>query len=273
MELKIQVAQHISKRARRITANNPGFFTGPGTNTYLLGGKKVIVVDPGPAIEDHYNTIINATKKIEAIIVTHTHLDHSPAAKLLGDRLGIPIYGLKSNQPYQDRSFNPTSSLHDGQIFETSECTLRVIHTPGHAENHICLLLIEENLLLSGDHIMQGSTVVIRPPDGNMRHYLSSLKKLKHFEISNIAPGHGNIINTPKETIEWIISHRIDRENKILNCLKTLGERDLDSLTPSVYDDIDLSLHRFAKWSLEAHLIKLVEDKVVAINQNKYYIP
>ena len=121
MELKTGLIQHISKRTRRITANNPGVFTGPGTNTYLLGDDEVVVIDPGPALETHYDTIIGAAKTIKAVIVTHTHLDHSPGAKLYNDRLGIPIYGIKSEQPYQDRSFNPTYHLEDGQVFETSK--------------------------------------------------------------------------------------------------------------------------------------------------------
>ena len=120
---------------------------------------------------------------------------------------------------------------------------------------------------------MQGSTVVIRPPDGNMRHYLSSLEKLKCFDISNIAPGHGSIINTPKKTIDWIINHRLNRENKILNCLKSLGKGNVDSLVSLVYDDVESSLHPFAKWSLSAHLIKLLEEQIIDISKNQYYIP
>ena len=264
--------QTLSPLVRRITANNPGVFTGSGTNTYLLGQDEVTVIDPGPAVEEHCETIIQSAKRIGKIIVTHTHLDHSPGAKILGDKLDVPIYGLVSENLHQDTSFKPTDTLKDGEVIETPEFCLTVLHTPGHASNHFCFILENEGMLFSGDHIMDGSTVVIRPPDGNMRHYLDSLKKLKKYPIQSIAPGHGNIIHNPLSMVDWILQHRIDRENKIFDTLTSIKHGNAHSMVSLVYDDVDASLHPFAKWSLEAHLIKLFEEHKISLRGDQYYI-
>ena len=165
----------------KITAPNPGIFTGGGTNTYLIGREDVTLVDPGPNISEHIDEIIRAADgRIKRILVTHTHTDHSPAALPLSKLLDVPMYGrlVDGESSWEDETFIPDIVLSDKDILETEECTIEVIHTPGHASNHLCFLIRDIKCLLTGDHIMDGSTVVIGPPDGNMTSYINSLEKL-----------------------------------------------------------------------------------------------
>ena len=253
----------ISPLIRRITAGNASVFTGPGTNTYLIGKEEITVLDPGPAMDSHIDAITSAKGKIKQIVVTHTHPDHSPGVKLLQERIDVPAYGmLTETSKGQDRSFNPDKILKDGDTFEETEFTLKVVHTPGHASNHLCYILEEEEFIFTGDHIMNGSTVVIGPPDGNMKQYLDSLEKLKNFKLSKIAPGHGEVLDSPHEVAEWIINHRLQREGKVAEALKEATKGNPESLVARVYDDVDSSLFPIAKASLLAHLIKLEEDNI-----------
>ena len=255
----------ISPLIRRITAGNASVFTGPGTNTYLIGIEEITVLDPGPAMDSHIDAITSAKGKIKQIVVTHTHPDHSPGVRLLQERMDVPAYGmLTETSKGQDRSFNPDKILKDGDIFEEIEFTLKVVHTPGHASNHLCYILEEEEFIFTGDHIMNGSTVVIGPPDGNMKQYLDSLEKLKQFKLSKIAPGHGEVLDSPHEVAEWIINHRLQREGKVAEALKEATKGNPESLVARVYDDVDSSLFPIAKASLLAHLIKLEEDNIAS---------
>ena len=261
----------ISPLIRRITAGNASVFTGPGTNTYLIGNEEITVLDPGPAMDSHIDAITSAKGKIKQIVVTHTHPDHSPGVRLLQERLDVPAYGmLTETSKGQDRSFKPDKILKDGDMFEETEFTLKVVHTPGHASNHLCYILEEEEFIFTGDHIMNGSTVVIGPPDGNMKQYLDSLEKLKQFKLSKIAPGHGEVLDSPYEVAEWIINHRLQREEKVATALKEATKGNPESLVSRVYDDVDSSLFPIAKASLLAHLIKLEEDNVASKEGDDY---
>jgi len=265
-----QVVQ-ISPLIRRITAGNGSVFTGPGTNTYLVGHEEVTVIDPGPAMEQHIEAILSASKNIKQILVTHTHPDHSPGVRLLKKELDIPAYGMLTNtSKNQDTSFNPERILEDEELFEEEEYTLEVVHTPGHASNHLCFILKEEKFIFTGDHIMNGSTVVIGPPDGNMKQYIESLEKLKNYEIEKIAPGHGEVLESPHQVADWIINHRLEREKKVFEALKKVTRGTPDTLVEKVYDDVDSSLFPIAKASLLAHLIKLEEDKVIVRSGDEY---
>ena len=249
---------------RRITAGNGSVFTGPGTNTYLVGNEEVTVIDPGPAMEKHIDIIIKNAKNIKQILVTHTHPDHSPGTRLLIEKLEVPSYGMiTTSTKNQDTTFKPRRILTDGELIEEKEFTLEVVHTPGHASNHLCFVLKEEKYLFSGDHIMSGSTVVIGPPDGNMKQYIESLEKLKKHDVEKIAPGHGDILDNPHQVADWIISHRLEREKKVFEALKDVSRGTPDSLVEKVYADVDSSLFPIAKASLLAHLIKLEEDQVI----------
>ncbi|MDA9932886.1 MBL fold metallo-hydrolase [Gammaproteobacteria bacterium] len=259
----------------KITAPNPGVFTGGGTNTYLIGKDDITLVDPGPNISEHLNEIIKAGDgKIKRIFVTHTHKDHSPAALPLSKTLNVPMYGrlVDGESSWEDETFIPDIVLNDKDIIETDEYTLEVIHTPGHASNHLCFLIKDTKCLLTGDHIMDGSTVVIGPPDGNMKSYINSLEKLLDFDIDCFAPGHGNYIHEPEKTIQSIIRHRLTREGKALRKLGEAGISSLDELTKLVYDDVSELLHPIAKYSLEAHLLKLIDEKKVKLDKDIFEI-
>ena len=165
-------------------------FTGPGTNSYLLGENEVTVIDPGPPMVNHIEDLISLTgKSLKQILITHTHPDHSPGASILKEMTGVPLYGLTTESSRKrDEEIDIDKILNHGDQIKTSEYSIEVIHTPGHASNHLCYFLIDENTLFTGDHIMEGSTVVIAPPDGNMREYLESLELLREYPIKTIAP-------------------------------------------------------------------------------------
>ena len=265
------VPQQVTPLVRRITAGNSGIFTGPGTNTYLIGNDEVTVIDPGPALPDHIEAIVQTSTDIKQILLTHTHPDHSPGTKLLQDKIGVPVFALiTESSKDQDTTFTPERVLIDGENLNSKNYTIEVIHTPGHASNHLCYLLKEEKLLFTGDHIMDGSTVVISPPDGNMQEYIDSLLKLKKYDLNKIAPGHGELMDDPYATVEWIIQHRIERESKVIEALQLQKSGDLDTLVKDVYSDVDPMLHPIAKWSLESHLIKLINDGVAKRTNNKF---
>ena len=257
------VVVQLSDKLRRITAPNPGFMTGPGTNTYLLGaGEDIAVIDPGPAIDAHIGAVRAAAgARIRWILVTHTHMDHSPAAALLQAKTGAQLMGMPPPSfGSQDQSFRPERVLAHGERLELGGCALRVIHAPGHASNQLCYLFEEERLLFTGDHVMQGSTVVINPPDGDMRVYLDSLRQLQAEDIAWFAPGHGFLMDKPQEVLERLLIHRLARENKVFNAVREAGTATLEYLLPVVYDDVSARLYPVASRSLLAHLIKLKDE-------------
>jgi len=251
----------LSDRVARLTAPNPSVMTGPGTNTYFIGDAAtgIAVIDPGPLDEAHVARIVEAAPgPIRWILCTHTHVDHSPGAALLKERTQAPTYGMVALNPErQDQTFVPDHALVEGERLEIAGVTLRVLHTPGHASNQLCYLLEEERMLFTGDHIMQGSTVVINPPDGNMSQYFASLARLFGEDIEWLAPGHGFLMERPHEVVERLILHRQNRENKIVNALRSLRQGSVEALVPTVYDDTPERMHRLAARSLLAHLYKL----------------
>jgi len=265
------IPKQITPLVRRITAGNPGMFTGPGTNTYLIGDEEVTVIDPGPALHEHIEVIIQASANIKQILLTHTHPDHSPGTRLLQDNIDVPVFALiTESSKDQDITFTPERILIDGEIIANEYYSIEVIHTPGHASNHLCYLLKDEKLLFTGDHIMDGSTVVIAPPDGSMQDYIDSLAKLKEYDLNKIAPGHGELIDEPYAVVDWIIKHRFERESKVIDVLKQHNSGDLNTLVKDIYADVDSMLHPVAKWSLESHLIKLMDEGVVTRKNDKF---
>jgi len=252
----------IAPGIRRLVANNASYLTGPGTNTYLIGRESHIVLDPGPIDALHVERILTATaRKISAVLVTHTHRDHSPAAAMLADITGARLLGRPPpDDSHQDTTFTPSTLLSDGDEVEIDGLRLRAVHTPGHASNHLCYVIDDMGLIFTGDHLMQGSTVVIAPPDGNMRQYLQSLHRLREEPVSRIAPGHGSTIEDAQAEIARIVAHRLQREAKVIACLAAAGIAGIDGLLSSVYADVDPSLHALARSSLLAHLIKLEEE-------------
>ena len=262
MSLTSGQLDEIAPGVRRLVARNPGFMTGPGTNTYLVGTQRCAVIDPGPHDLVHIERILEAAGgRVSSILATHTHPDHSPAVAALAQSTGAEVLGRGAPvHGRQDATFAPTRVLNDGDVVRVGDMTLRAIHTPGHASNHVCYLLEGSGMLFSGDHVMQGSTVVIGPPDGNMQLYLQSLARLQREPVTRIAPGHGTVIEDAQSEVTRLIAHRLQREAKVVERLRRAGRATIDVLVTSVYDDVDSRLHPVAKGSLLAHLLKLEAD-------------
>jgi glyoxylase-like metal-dependent hydrolase (beta-lactamase superfamily II) len=251
-----EVASALSPYIRRIVADNPGAMTGPGTNTYLVGIDEIAVIDPGPATDQHLDAIAGCGgDRIRWILLTHTHPDHSPGAVPLRDRTGAEICA------FDDRDDVPVDRrLADGDTIEATEFRIRAIHTPGHSSNHLCYLLEEERTLFSGDHVMDGSTVVIAPPDGDMAAYLESLDKIRIKRLKAIAPGHGHLITDPLERIDAYVEHRLAREAQIVEAVDAAGTTTIGDLVASIYPDLIDELVPRAAQSVHAHLRKLADE-------------
>jgi glyoxylase-like metal-dependent hydrolase (beta-lactamase superfamily II) len=229
--------------------------TGPGTNTYLVGIDDVAVIDPGPDEPSHLDAIAAcAAGRVRWILVTHTHPDHAPGAAGLRDRTGAEVLGFDARD-----GFEPDTVIAEGFRLESRDFALTAVHTPGHASNHLCYLLEEDQLLFSGDHVMQGSTVVIRPPDGDMLAYLDSLRRLLTMPIGAIAPGHGHVIDDPRSAVSAYLTHRAEREGEILAALAA-GDRSIDEIVARVYAAVAPELHPVARHSVHAHLLKLAAE-------------
>jgi len=255
--------RQLSELVRCVTAPNPGVMTGPGTNTYIVGDRELAVIDPGPESAAHLAVLLEAARgKLKWILCTHTHRDHSPCAHALKRATGAEILGFATvpDDGRQDTEFKPDRALVEGDTLATAEFTLRAVHTPGHASNHLCYLLEGAALLFTGDHVMQGSTVVIAPPDGDMTAYFASLERLLSLQLSAIAPGHGRVIDKPHDEVRRLIAHRLKREQKVMDAVSRANSPTLDELLPLVYDDVPERIHPVARRSLAAHLIKLERD-------------
>jgi glyoxylase-like metal-dependent hydrolase (beta-lactamase superfamily II) len=253
----------LSPLVRRITAPNPSVMTGPGTNTYLVGTEAVAVVDPGPAIDSHIEAILAAAgDRIKWVLVTHTHADHSPAAQAIIAATGaVPIGNvMHPDDGHQDISFQVERNVVHSELIHGPDFTLEAIFTPGHIGNHFCYLLQEEGLLFSGDHMMEGVSVVILPPSGDLKDFLQSLDLLGSYPIAAIAPAHGHVMDDPALEIRKLIKHRLYREQKVIAALEITGEASLQALLPHAYDDTHSSLHKVAQYSLWAHLLKLERE-------------
>jgi glyoxylase-like metal-dependent hydrolase (beta-lactamase superfamily II)/8-oxo-dGTP pyrophosphatase MutT (NUDIX family) len=268
----------LSPRVLRVTADNGSQMTGPGTNSYFIGapgGDSWALLDPGPDEAGHVQALLrHAPGRITRIVVTHTHKDHSPAAAAIAAATGAPTFGQVAAHPeWQDTDFRPTHTLADGDVLALGEgVTLRAVHTPGHASNHLCFLLEEERLLFTGDHLMQGSTVVINPPDGDMAAYLASLRKLLDIPLDWLAPGHGFLIDEPHAVVHKTIAHRLAREAKVLAAVQAQGPADEAALLATVYADTPARLHAVALRSLRAHLGKLRDDGAVAAHDGRWAV-
>lgn len=252
------VASALSPLVRRIVANNPGMMTGPGTNTYLVGIDEIVVIDPGPDDAAHLDAIAGCGgDRIRWIVCTHTHVDHFSGVAGLKERTGAEVLAFDARDGLEiDRA------LGDGDLIEATEFVLRAVHTPGHASNHLCFLLGQERMLFSGDHIMEGSTVVIRPPDGDMAAYIEQLERLKGLRprLRSIAPGHGHLIEQPMAKIDEYLQHRAMREQQILEALRAAGTTSIDAIVQQLYTDTPEELLPMAACTVWAHLLKLKDE-------------
>ncbi len=268
-------AERLSPLITRVLCENPSPFTYTGTGTYLVGsGANLAVIDPGPMMPEHGEAILRAAgdTTISHILVTHTHIDHSPLSSWLSERTGAPTYAFSAHgagrkgglegedvEAGADTSFMPDHQVSDGQVFDGDGWTLRAIHTPGHTANHLCFMLEEEKAIFVGDHIMGWATTVIAPPDGDMRAYFASLKRVMKENPSFLYPTHGPRIENPTPFVRGIITHRRMREGQILKHLED-GPMDINMMVSRMYKDIDPRLHPAAARSVLGHLIALCDE-------------
>jgi glyoxylase-like metal-dependent hydrolase (beta-lactamase superfamily II) len=253
---------------RRVLAANPSAFTFTGTQSYVVGaGDTVAVIDPGPLEDDHVDALVATIggARVGAIVCTHTHKDHSPAAAPLAQRTGAPIIGcaplsLSDDGPRSDASFDPTYApdrvLTDGEVLEGDGWTLTAIATPGHTSNHLCFALEQSGALFTGDHVMGWSTSVVSPPDGDMTAYMASLQKLHDRQDRIYYPAHGPAVTKPRQLVRGMIGHRRQRENQILRQLEG-GAIGISAMVPQMYKGVDRRLWPAAERSVLAHLIDL----------------
>ncbi|RVU37802.1 MBL fold metallo-hydrolase [Hwanghaeella grinnelliae] len=263
---------------RRLVVENPSRFTFHGTGIYVVGTGEVAVVDPGPKSRSTIQTLLAALKgeTVSSILVTHTHLDHSPAAAELQELTGAPTFGFGPHgggmvdrdtvEEGADHSFDPDHRLEDGEAIGGKNWTLHAVHTPGHTSNHMCYAFQELNALLSGDHVMGWSTTVVSPPDGNMADYMASLEKLRDRPEETYWPTHGPAIHGAHSFIDHLYEHRLDRERQVLACL-TDGLTTIDRMVPRMYAGIPTELYPAAARSVLAHLLKLVTEGLVATDE------
>jgi len=249
----------------RVLANNPGPFTGPGTNTWVLddGQGRVVIIDPGPVDTRHAKAIVEAIegREVQSVLVTHTHSDHAPLANPLARDLGVPAVGHAPGP-----NFEPDIRLLDGARLDVGSLELRVIQTPGHADDHLCFRA--GNALFTGDHIMGGSSVMVE----DMGSYLTSLEKLRGTGLERLHPGHGDEMGDPDSVIDWYLAHRMQRHEEILAAISS-GADTVPDIVAVVYADVHPSLHPLAARSVQAHVtllsdqgrIALAGDRVVAV--------
>lgn len=271
-------AVHVEPGIQRITAPNESAFTFRGTNTYILGEDEVAVIDPGPAIDSHYDLLIETLKgrSVTHIIVTHTHMDHSPLAAPLKEATGAPIYAegphrdsrelhlgeVNSLDAAADREFKADVELDDGDIIEGKGWKLETILTPGHTKNHACFALCDTHMLFSGDHVMSWATSIVAPPDGSMSDYMQSLSILMDRKETEYLPGHGGRVEKAPEFVRALRAHRKMRETAILSRIRS-GDTTIPEIVQVIYKDTDPRLHGAAGLSVFAHIEDLVKQEKV----------
>lgn len=252
-------------RIDRILANNPGPFTGPGTNTWVLddGGGSVVVIDPGPVDSKHAKAIMEdvGVRSLVAVLVTHTHSDHAPLANPLARDMGVPAVGYASGP-----SFEPDIRLLEGARFDVGDLGLEVIHTPGHSDDHLCFRV--GDVLFTGDHIMGGSSVMVE----DMGSYMRSLEKLRDTGLEHLYPGHGEVMDDPGAVIDWYLAHRRQRHEQIYQAIKQ-GAETIPEIVEIVYADVAPSLHPLAARSVEAHVTLLRDEDRIALQGDHMVVP
>ncbi|MAP93414.1 MAG: MBL fold metallo-hydrolase [Ponticaulis sp.] len=280
MDFEYGQVTEMSPLIRRVIANNPGSFTYTGTGVYIIGRGTVAVIDPGPINADHFDALKAALEgeTISHVLVTHSHMDHSPLAHPLAEWAGCQVYAKGPAIPTEsevrmeagdDLNFRPHVTISDGFTVSGPGWTVEAIETPGHTSNHVCYALNEENALFSGDHIMGWSTTVISPPDGDMGDYLTSLEKVRDRRFDIIFPTHGPpVTEAPSDFIQAYIDHRKARETAILDRMRS-GDTSIPQMVKTIYAEVDPRLHPAACHSVLGHMIHLVERGAVSVSGPK----
>lgn len=279
-EIEHGVADEVSPLVRRVVAPNPSHFTFRGTCTYIIGRGEVAVIDPGPDHEGHIEAILAALagrgERVSHILVSHTHRDHSPGARLLKERTGATVYaagphgegpgaaasGEARLDAAGDMEFDPDVRVGHGQTIEADGFSFECVFTPGHTSNHMCFALREERTLFTGDHVMGWSTSVVAPPDGNMGDYMASLELLTRRDDTVYWPGHGGPVANPNRFVRAFITHRRMRENAILRRLAA-GDRTIPEIVTRIYEGLPAGLKTAAGLSVLAHLEDLIARGMV----------
>lgn len=241
----------------RVGANNPGPLTGPGTNTWIFGQGEVVVIDPGPLMEDHLGKVAKTAAsvgRVAAVICTHHHLDHREGADRLCQLTGAPLalFHTAADRPGQ-------LPLYDGDRILAGTAELVALHTPGHARDHLCLLAERERVLFTGDHVLSGTTSMIWPPDGDMSAYMQSLERLLELAVDRLLPGHGEPITDPKVAVASLIAHRLEREAQVLGTLRG-GPARPQELVPLLYASYPKDVWDAAAQTTLAHCLKLAAE-------------
>jgi glyoxylase-like metal-dependent hydrolase (beta-lactamase superfamily II) len=278
------VAEQVTPLIRRVVADNPSKFTYRGTGTYVVGHGQVAVIDPGPVMDSHREAlaVTLAEDEVTHVLVTHCHADHSPLAAWLHAHTGAPRLAFGPHgaidpsddvvtEEAVDTAFAPDVRLADGDVVQGPGWTIEALHTPGHTSNHLCFALHEERALFTGDHVMGWSTTVIAPPDGDMRAYLASLRRLLGRDESVYWPTHGGPITEPEPFVKAYLAHRLEREAQVLACVRD-GIGEIPAIVAKLYEDVPEMLHAAAGRSVLAHLIKLVDDGLVADAGGAYIV-
>ena len=273
----------VSPLIRRVIAGNPGPFTFTGTGTYLVGRGEVAVIDPGPVLPAHLSAILEAVRgeRVTTILATHTHLDHSPLSAALAKETGAEIRGLPAPHVADpavkldeghDHAFAPDRRIADGDRITGPGWTLEAVTTPGHASNHVCYALLEENALFSGDHVMGWSTTVVSPPDGDMGDYYRSLDKVAARGFERLWPTHGPPVEDVAPFLAAYRAHRLERERQILEQVAA-GRGLIGEMVPVIYAAVDPRLHPAAAHSVLAHLLHLERSGQAARHGERWVIP
>jgi len=276
------VAQTLEPLVARVLADNPSPFTNTGTQTHLVGTADLAVIDPGPDDAAHVEMLLRAIdgRRVTAIVITHTHRDHSPASRALKVATGAPIVGcaplaLEDLGPRADASFDfdhaPDRVLAEGESVRGEGWTLEAIATPGHTSNHLCFALPETKALFSGDHVMGWSTTIVSPPDGDMAAYMASLDKLMRRDDRIYYPAHGDPVENPQRLVRGMMGHRKQREGQILRLLRERA-RPIPAMVERMYVGLDPRLFPAAERSVLAHLIDLEQRALVAQEGERWKI-
>ena len=266
--------EQVSPLLRRWVTDNPGPFTFTGTCVYIVGKRKVCVIDPGRGIDGEAEALVKALgqEEVADILVTHTHRDHSPGARRLKALTDAPISGCTAHWSARslnigersildasaDRDHAPDRAMQENDTLEGSGFRLVAIETPGHTMNHLCFALPEENALISGDHVMAWSTSIVAPPDGSMGAYMASLDKLRDRTETIYWPGHGGPVTDPQRFVRGLLGHRRMRESSIVAALR-IRPMTIPELVAQLYVGVAPHLHGAAGLSVFAHLEDLVE--------------